>query len=93
MEMCSSRFVLSLTVTTAEPRRHGRHHRYSFPRYGMERIVPAPKSFAQPFNPRFHRRRERDEMAALIPLIRVAGTCRPPWVTGGGLAKSRVRSM
>ncbi len=40
--------VLALTAMTADARRHGRHHHgYGFPRHGIERIVPAPPSFAR----------------------------------------------
>ena len=35
--------LLALTATTADARRHGRHHhRYSFPRQGLELTVPPP---------------------------------------------------
>src|SRR6266446_1774587 len=60
-------FFIALTVDMADARRHGRHHRYSFPRYSIERIVPAPESFARaPVEARgFDRRPARDEIAAL----------------------------
>jgi len=62
--------VLALTATAADARRHGRHHhRYNFPKYTLDRVAPAPESYARAtVEPReFNRRGSRDEMAALIP--------------------------